>query len=119
MLGEKIIFDRDLFLKGYESISIICREPYEVREAVDILMYKYKFTEIASSTIYNIEHCNNLNINENELAVIYYNTNLKRLEVDIAEEYTEYDSDYYFSDITFDIDEINVSDNDLLHFLNA
>lgn len=118
MLGEKTIFDREKFLQGYESLSIVCREPYEVRESVNILMNKYKITEITSSTIYNIEHCNSQNVNKDEPAVIYYNTFLKRLEVEIAEDYGEYDSDYYFTDIIFDDYSIRVNDEDLLSFLS-
>lgn len=119
MLGVKTTFDREKFLQGYGSLSIVCRNPYEVREVVNILMNKYKFTEITSSTNYNVENCNSQNVNENELAVIYYNTVLERLEVEIAEDYEEYQSDYYFPDIMFDNYSIKVNDKDLLSFLSA
>lgn len=119
MLGVKTTFDREKFLQGYESLSIVCREPYEVRETVNILMNKYKFTEITSSTNYNIEHCDSQNVNKDRPAVIYYNEVLKRLEVEIEEDYEEYQSDYYFTDITFDdYSSIRVNDKDLLSFLS-
>lgn len=123
MLGEKSIFNKDRFLEGYESLTIVCRKADDVRKSVDILQQMYNITCFTLPTIEMVNNCDDNDVNDDKPTTIYYNEVTKKVEVVIFNEeydvYDEYDNDYYFEDINFGIKEINVDSTDLLNFLSA